>query len=313
MLFVGGLIGLVALAVSIRSEGRNVSTYLDLAKQVADSQEDVALSLHDVFLTLGDTERNDMLDRLGRLEAQSAAMLVDLEDAEIPGPAQRANAFLTVAVSSWTDALSSFDDAFTLILDEVDDRDGKAMLDAAFATLRVGDRAYAGFEAALADMEEGIVTREYPQVRYVGGDRAALYDAATISTRLLALNVLSERHDLAVSALIQPEPAGEQNGFPVLPWTPTVEIQVVVTNAGNETEFEVPVTLQYKSLSDANTIAIEEIIASLAPGEATSVVFSDLDITPGVIYEAEVRIRLAEDVDGENDFWSLQFVRNNET
>jgi len=313
VILIGGLIGIVALAVSFRNERRNVSAYLEVAKQVADAQDDIALSLQDLFLNLGESQRNDVLDRLARLEDDSVALQNELAAAPVAGPVTEANAFLTVAISAWADAIASLDDAFLLILDEADDRLGQSMLETAFDTLRVGDLAYSQFEASLTELEEGVVTREYPTVRYVAHDRPQLYEAGTVSQRLLALGVLSERHDLAVSGVIEPPPAGEQNGFPVLPWTESVEVQAVVTNSGNEAEFDVPVTLSYKALGGSETTAEERIVAVLDPGAATTVVFSDLDITSGVIYEIEVRVALQGDADGENDVWSMKFVRNTET
>ncbi len=303
-------IGMIAIAIGMRSERRQVAAYLDMAKQVAESEQEMSIALGELFRSLGNLDRPDILDRLVELDQRGADIRAQLREAEVPGPVSEVHGFLTVAASAWGDAVAALDEAFVMSLDEPEEREGPDMFDAAFELLEVGDRAYLGFEAAIAKLDPETVTYTYPDVRYVADDTEFVYQTNYVTGRLSGLVALSERHDITVAGAMSPEPVGERNGFPVIPFTETVSIQAVITNTGNETETQVPVILELTTISGDDLIVEQSMVEMLEPDAATTLTFSDIAVAPGVIYEVVVRAQLAGDADIANDSWNQPFIVN---
>ena len=140
--------GIIALAVRYRTERRDSVDYLALAKQISDDQALAVTGLADLFMTLDDLERPDIMGRITRLDMELQDMVRLLEEVTVTVGVGEANGFFVVAASTWASGLSLLSDAIIEVLDgEGDGRLGVAMLDAGFADLRVGDRAYELFRA----------------------------------------------------------------------------------------------------------------------------------------------------------------------
>jgi hypothetical protein len=310
LIIVGLVIGIIALAVRYRTERRDSVDYFALAKEIADDQVLIASGLADLFTTLGDLERPDILDRVSGLGAESEAMRKLLDSATVTAAVGRANGYLTVATASWDEALNALDEAIIEILDgEGDGRRGEVMLGSAFDDLRVGDRAYQLFRESLDDLEPDLVTRDYPDFGYVSGDREILYDAAVIANHLRTTLRFEENRDISVRATTEPEPLGSENGVHVVPDSDSFSVQVVVTNEGNVTAELITVALRLSSIG-AGSEERSEIVAVLEPGEATTVLFADFVLVPGVVYELQLDAMIPDDDVPDNNVWELTFIRN---
>ena len=303
----------VALAVRYRTDERIAGDYLAVAKDVSDGQAVLAGRLEAVFVSISDIERPELLQRLDNLIEESTALSTDLGAAEVTASTSEANGYLTVAATSWTGGLSAVRESVVQILDEPDVAPkGATMLTAAFNELRVGDSAYSSFLTALDEMNPEVVTLDYPVFGYAAPPRDEIFDAVTVAGRMRVILKLEVNHDVAITAVTDPEPLGENNGFPVVPDSDTFAVQAVVTNTGNLSEESILVQLFLDPRNqDEPTVDIQTLVPFLEAGEAKTVVFEDLPVVAGSLYEMRVSATI-EDEDGSSDdnVWELVFYRN---
>ncbi len=303
--------GIIALAVRYRTERRDSVDYLALVKEISDDQALVATGLADLFTTMGDLERPDIVGRITRLDTEVQDMLGLFEEVTVTVAVGEANGFFVVAASSWAGGLSVLSDAIIEVLDgEGDGRLGVAMLDAGFADLRVGDRAYQLFRQSLDRIDSDLVTREYADFGYVAGEREILYDAAAIANHLRTTLRFVENRDVSVRATTDPEPLGSENGIRVVPDSDAFSVQVVVTNEGNVSVELITVTSRLGAAGGDESDERSEIVAVLEPGEATTVLFADFVLVPGVVYELQVGADISDDDVPDNNLWNLILIRN---
>ncbi len=311
MLILTLVFGIIALAVRYRTERRDSVDYLALAKQISDDQALAATGLADLFMTLDDLERPDIMGRITRLDMELQDMVRLLEEVTVTVGVGEANGFFVVAASTWASGLSLLSDAIIEVLDgEGDGRLGVAMLDAGFADLRVGDRAYELFRQSLVRIDSDLVTRDYLDFGYVAGEREVLYDAAEIADRLRTTLRFVENRDVSVRATTDPEPLGSENGVRVVPDSDAFSVQVVVTNEGNVSVELITVMSRLAAAGGGESDERSEIVALLGPGEATTVLFADFVLVPGVVYELQVGADISDDDVPDNNLWSLILIRN---
>ena len=311
MLILTLVFGIIVLAVRYRTERRDSVDYLALAKQISDDQALAVTGLADLFMTLDDLERPDIMGRITRLDMELQDMVRLLEEVTVTVGVGEANGFFVVAASTWASGLSLLSDAIIEVLDgEGDGRLGVAMLDAGFADLRVGDRAYELFRQSLVRIDSDLVTRDYLDFGYVAGEREVLYDAAEIADRLRTTLRFVENRDVSVRATTDPEPLGSENGVRVVPDSDAFSVQVVVTNEGNVSVELITVMSRLAAAGGGESDERSEIVALLGPGEATTVLFADFVLVPGVVYELQVGADISDDDVPDNNLWSLILIRN---
>lgn len=306
------LIGLLALAVRYRTEERRTTEYLGLAVEIADNEAGLAESLRQMLTDLGGLERQDLLNQIDSLGAQVSTDLQELSAQEITGTVAEVHGFLTVALTSWQDAITSLDDAVLMILDSEDDeRAGEAALAAVFERLRVGDTAYAGFLAARSELDSALVEEAIAEVGYVAAGSENLFDNEIIASRLRSTLKLGGRHDISVTARTDPAPLGEQRGRPVVPASETFAVLAVVTNEGNLLEESISVTMELgPSSGNSEPVTREQLILSLEAGQATTIEFGELTLEPGELYDLQITASITNDADPLNNVFELVFFRN---
>jgi hypothetical protein len=161
-------------------------------------------------------------------------------------------------------------------------------------------------------MDPDAVTLEYPVFGYVAPPRDEMYDAVTVAGRMRVILKLEVNHDVAITATTDPEPLGENNGFPVVPDSDTFVVHAVVTNTGNLAEESILVQLFLDPRSpEEETVEIQTLVPFLEPGEAKTVAFEDLPVIAGSLYEMRISATI-DDEDGNTDdnVWELVFYRN---
>jgi len=309
---IGAAVAMLALAVRYRTEERRTTDYLALATEIAQNQEGLAVTLTEMMKDLGGLDREDLLNQIDSLGAQVSADVRALEDLDVPAAVAEANGFLTVALRSWQAAITGMDDAMLMILDaEEDSPDGEVALTLVFEHLRVGDLAYESFLEARSLIDADEASGSIATVKYVSVGENTLFNGEVIAGRLRATRALEGRHDISVTARTVPEPLGEQNGRPVVPAADSYSVLAVVTNEGNLREEGISVTMELALSSGEGTpLAREQLILTLEPGQATTVEFSDLELTSGALYDLQIVASITQDADPLNNMFELVFFRN---
>lgn len=310
------VIGVLTLAVRYRTERRESIDYLSTAKEVAVQHAAMADRLGTLFQELGVEDRPAIILRLESLAAESHDYRMQLEDIAVTRPVAEVSGFMAVAVVSWDDAVAAIDDAIVAVLDaEEGDLSGDEALWSAFQLLRVGDRAYAGVIAGIAELDPEIVPAAFPEVSYAGGRYAALYDAPVIAERLRQMPTLSESRDVQLTAATVPEPVNEgAAGIWTIPASDTLVLEVTVSNTGNVTAelVTVVVTLQKANSSEAIP-PLGQVIPAIPPGKSEVLAFENLDVEPGNVYTITAEASFEDGPDAVDDnTWTLSFERNAE-
>ncbi len=305
------IVAILVLAVRRRSEARGVADYLAVAHDVATTEAETASELETMFATITDIERPEVMRRLEALRASSEAAAEELALVAVPAVAGETNGYLVAAVSSWNSAIDILDDAIILILDEPAEAGGTDLLQESFDYLRIGDLSYERFLESAGNLDDAVPVGELDVVAFAGGDRAGLFDAPLVALRLNSVYKLGELHDVAVTALTDPEPLGERNNVPVVPHAEQFIVQAVVANKGNEPEQQVSVDLELiPTGSEEGSVTIRQTVAELQPGQARTLVFDTLDLQPGGLYELVLTTGVDKDEDPENDSWRMVFYQN---
>ncbi|RPI21895.1 MAG: hypothetical protein EHM57_06035 [Actinobacteria bacterium] len=308
------VVSVVALAVRRRTEQRGVTDYLAVAEEVANTESSVADGLADLVANVSTVARPEMMSRLAMLTSEAVAAERSLREVDVPAAAAVAHGYLMVAVGSWGRALDSLDEAMVGILDAPeDDPDASLLLAQSLDHLRVGDAAYAGFLAAVAEMDPDLVTRDFHAFAFDGLEGDQGYDPDLLTARLRSVFRLGSEHDVSVTGLTDPEPVAfrEGDGIPVIPFSEGFAVRVVVANEGNEPELDVAVTFALTPADGGSDgVTFEETIALLEPQKATTLTFDGFDLRPGGLYEVVATAMVGDDGDAENNTWTMVFYRN---
>jgi hypothetical protein len=308
------IISIVVFAVRRRSEARGIADYLAVAQQVATEQVETADDLETLFITIIDVERPEVMRRLEALRVSSGSAAEALAVTNVPPAAGEAHGYLVAAVGSWNSALDLLDDAIVLVLDGSAEAGGTELLEESFDFLRLGDLAYSQFLAAADGLDDAVSVGDIEVVAFSGEERSIEYDAQIVTLRLNSVYKLGELHDIAVTAITDPEPLGERNNVPVVPYSEQFIVQAVVANQGNEPERRVSVDLELIPTDDSEErVTVRQTVADVEPGQARTLVFDTLELQPGGLYELVISASVDKDEDSENDAWRMVFYQNENT
>jgi hypothetical protein len=308
------IISVVVFAVRRRSEARGIADYLAVAQQVATEQAETADDLETLFVTVTDVERPEVMRRLEVLRVSTEGAVETLSVAEVPLEAAEAHGYLVAAMGSWNSAIDVLDDAIVLVLDGSAEAGGTELLEESFDFLRLGDLAYSQFLVAADGLDDAVSVGDIDVVAFSSDERSIEYDAQIVALRLNSVYKLGELHDIAVTAITDPEPLGERNNVPVVPHSQDFIVQAVVANQGNEPEHIVSVDLALiPTDGSAARVDVKQTVADLEPGQARTLVFDTLELEPGGLYELVITAEVDKDEDSENDEWRMVFYQNENT
>ena len=284
--------------------------YLDLAFDVAETEQEAALAFSSMIENIEDFDRAAMIKLLERLEDDTEGLVDELDAADPPKSLQAGHLFLRIATTTWRGALSDSKLGLIALTENVLDEDGLATLTRGLVDLRVGDSAYVGFLSTLADVDTEL-QGDPPIVSFVPSALEGLFDAQELARRLFLTENLGPVQNVAVADLrLEPSSVGEQEGLPVLAITPNQTAEVTISNRGN-----IPtaaIGIQLSLISNAGDLwEARQEIPLLAGGELTTLVFSNLPVEPGTIYEIIVTSLFDDDEDGD-DRLSMLFLVNPE-
>lgn len=310
--------GVAGIAIAIafgvtRAAGDSELTrgYLDLAFDVAKTEQETARAFSSMIENIEDFDRAAMIKLLERLEDETEGLVDELDAADPPESLQEGDLFLRIAVTTWRGALSDSKLGLIALTENVLDEDGLATLTRGLVDLRVGDSAYVGFLSSLIDVDTEPQGGDPPIVAFVPAALEGLFNAQELARRLFLTENLSPLQNVAVADLrLEPGSVGEQEGLPVLAITPNQTVEVTISNRGNIPTAAIGVQLSLISNAGDLWEARQEI-SLLNGSELTTLVFSNLPVEPGTIYEIIVT-SLFDDDEDEDDRLSMLFLVNPE-
>ena len=302
----------VILVFQLRSERRELATYLDAAFDITESYRTMATGIETIITELEERERPTLLATLDQSSRAAEAAHERLLDQSPPASAGAANGFLRVASAAWRDGLLVLEDTLGAMLDGPETVEGVALLDSAFLNFAVGDRAYAGFLSALDELDAGTVTLPFSEVQFIPQGAEIAYQGDIVASRIEGMAELSAVHDVAIADVaFVPTPVGNQDGVPIVPFDETFEVLVTVKNRGNEPEADISVSVTIVR-GDSGELPIEQSITvdALEPEEARTLTFSELPVVAGGLYELVAVADLATDQDPVSNELRRVFLRN---
>lgn len=307
----------VAIAIAFgvaRAAGDSELTrgYLDLAFDVAKTEQEAAQAFSSMIENIEDFDRAAMIKLLERLEDETEDLVDELDAADPPESLRQGHLFLRIATTTWRGALSDSKLGLIALTENVLDDEGLATLTRGLVDLRVGDRAYVGFLSSLTGIDTELQGGDPPIVAFVPGELEGLFDAQELARRLFLTENLSPLQNIAVADLrLEPASVGQQEGLPVLAITPNQTAEVTISNRGN-IPIPTAIIIQLSLISNAGDLwEARQEIPLLAGGELTTLVFSNLPVEPGTIYEIIATSLFDDDEDGD-DSLSMLFLVNPE-
>jgi hypothetical protein len=313
LVVVSVILGTAYAVTRAQSDRQLRREYLDLAAEVAAGEEDAAVRFSDMVVRLDELSRPAVVELLGEIEESVVDLSRRLESADPPsGRLERAHVFFAVAAQKWKDGVLDTRNGIETLSESPLDPDGLAALAAGLIHLRVGDGAYAEFQALALEVDTDDVGREYPEVAFVPEESELLFEATDIARRIFLTPDLGVVRNLAVADIkLDPSPIGDQEGVPVVPLSETLAAEVTVSNRGTIDEIGIVVELDLIS-SDGSQVTFDQEIEMIGPDALTSITFEDLPVEPGGLYELAAALPGGDD-DSSDDVATLVFIRNDES
>ena len=310
------VVTVIALLASRQTEQRGTVEFYAAAEESSMSHASASESLYSTLERIGPLmtrqELTAMLEDIRVKAVEAHGML----PAEVPSSVGTAYGSITAASAAWVDGATAMERVVVGIMDGDIVEGAEGELQAAIDLLRVGDVGYEVFRGVAVSVDTTeVMIPEFGVVRYVAiapGDEQ-LYDAQNLVLKIQAAYNLSPRHNIGVVGSTDPVPIGDRGGVPLVPFSDTISIQAVVSNVGNEEEVDVPVELVVLDVDAGTSRTLTETVESLVAGASTTVLFSDLDIAPGGLYEVRLTATIPLDNDPDNDSWTLTFIWNEES
>lgn len=262
------VVGIIVLGANHTSPGESrteILAYLDKVRPFIERSSATGRDLDSLRERAVNLERN-LLDRqLARIEIEADSALADTRAVSSPPGGALAQDLLIGALGGRSSAVKALRGAF-----------GAALDPAAPAVAAVQALTEVGRDLEATDGAYRLFTRNLPPgsdappgSRWVPDDQAwSVPILGTFVTALRNSSVLAPVHDLAVVvATPDPGPVGEEAGnVLVLAQVPTVRLQVVVANQGNQQELGVPVTATTQPF-DGSPPSFDRTTVDLEPGQ----------------------------------------------
>jgi hypothetical protein len=256
-----------------------------------------AMHDHVSEISLGSDSLRVVISRLARIERDELVIATDairedldaaLELAEGIPPSESlvaVNALFRESAEAWTIGLSGFTSA---ILAAADDPASTVVVDNianSLTELRAGDRLYADLVEELEREEVPAPVGPMPAVVMVPADGEILsLSQAYVEAARSVNSGIGLRPGLRISSIVS-NPLWRVNPTDqaVMPATGVAIFSVLVTNVGNVASD--PVTVQFTLTGDTEPLVLEQQLTALEPGKQTAVIFTDVEVQSGGIYE----------------------------
>jgi hypothetical protein len=313
VVIVAAVVAILVVAVTLARSDRQASReYLDAAFDVVTGEEDLAAQFDDIVTRLPEMERPVVAEALDRLAADAEVLVDEMGRLEVPGTGDhsRADSFLRIALASWRDGLTGFNEAILTLSEDPLDENGSAQLEAAISELQVGDAAYEEFRATVrVALEIDTLATPFPAVEFIPVTDIEAYTTDSIVRDMLQAPGLGVITNLGIADIkLEPSATGERNGIPVVPVSESLSAEATISNSGTVAVNTIVVTLTMVS-NEGERYEANQGIERLEPGELTTVTFTDLPVQGGRTYEITFALG-GQDDDPTDNRETFRFIRN---
>jgi hypothetical protein len=300
------------IAVVVSGAGNDTRAELDYLGAVHDQAVELSRggdALRVVISRLSRIERAELVTATDAIRADLEAAM-ELAEAGPPSDTLTAvNALYRHALEAWTVGLSGLTSG---IMAAADDPNSTVVVDNianSLVELRSGDRLY-------AELVEELITEEVPEpvapmpevVIFPADGELMSLSLAYVEAARSQNSGIALRPGLSVSQIVSdPQWNVSPSDQAVIPATDLVTFSVVVTNGGNVAS--VPEPLELTLSGGGDPVVVEEMVPALEPGEQTAVLFIDMAVNPGGVYEVTANLRvLTDDIDFEDNTLTVTFT-----
>lgn len=276
---------LVNAAVSARSKGpsRRLAelAYLDQVRPLVERSTEQGAELHQVRTDASKLGRAGVNRRLDRVYDDAQAALRGVRGTAPPATLRTQHSLLVSTLALRLHATATARAALVQALGT--DPPGPAVeaLASAGQDMTAADRTYQVFLDGLP-RPEGAAPVMPPSTWVTEATGWQSADLTVFVNSLRSSSTLAAVHDVAV-VLVATEPAavGNENGAAVLPVVKTLRLQIVVANAGNETEKRVPVVATVTPPPGVGNPDTARDFVDLAPGQRQAITLGGLVVPQG--------------------------------
>ena len=308
------VISMIAFLVSRETEQRGAVEFFAGADESSDLHAQASAELESALSSIGLIPRQDLVRRLQSV-VDAAAEADALLTLEAPSFIGSSYGTMTTSSTSWNAGAAEIAATIKAIMDGELVEGAQQQLEAALDLIRVGDVSYGLFLGTLSSLPPDLDIPVFTVVAYINPDaqNPLLYDSLSLVLRIQGSYDLSPRHDIAIVGTTFPAPIGESDSLPAVPFSSSLDIQAVITNQGNEDESLLEVTLEMLNVDTGQTLTISQVIADLEAGASTTLLFENVDIDAGGLYQAKLTATIADDIDPTNNQWDMTFVWRDES
>jgi len=287
----------VFLAVgNLSSENLGAMAFYDDVRSVAAQQAATSADMRTLVSSEITVDRDQYTDLMSQLGSSLERSITELTPgpgvSDMPGRVEGVQRLALAMLGQWQAGVELFEQASLELVDAPDNPVSINRLGEAIGLLQSGDVLYdiLAIEIEQVRIELDLPASELPDASYLppGAGTPAFLDA--LGGRIAAaVDLQGVRGVVAANILTVPEATGgEQGGIDRLPYTDTLEVQVVVANRGNVAEENVLVLLTVDDGGGAR-IASEQIRLEVLESQAeTTVIFTDIPVTGGTFYLLDV-------------------------
>lgn len=302
---------LVNAAVSARSKGpsRRLAElgYLDQVRPFVERSTEQGAELRQVRTDAAKLGRAGVNRRLDHVHQDAEAVLRAVRSTSPPATLRTQHSLLMAALALRSRATTTVQAALVRALGT--DPPGaavSALVDAGL-DMDAADRSYQVFLTGLPKADQG--QSVMPASSWVDDRHSWEEPELTVFvSSLRSASALAPVHDVAVVLFsTDPAPVGDENGAAVLPMPKTLRVQIVVANAGNETEKRVQVTATVTPPGVGAVDSARDFV-DLAPGQRVALTLGGLHVSPGVSTLAVTIGPVAGETTVADNTKTLQFV-----
>lgn len=251
-------------------------SYLDDVRPQVEQSNSQGAELADLRERATELGRATVSERLQRVGVEALNAVRAVEAAEPPEQLRTNHSLLVAALAIRARSADTIRRTIGLALNPGSAPPAATELVTASEDLRSADRSYALFREGLPRGEDTAM----PISEWLLGDPLAPEEASAFVSTLRSSASLQPVRDVAVVTItMDPTPVGAEGEAAILPPAPTLKLQVVVANVGNDALNQLPVVAAVGAPNGDVDTARQFV--DLEPGQRSTVTIGGLRLTAG--------------------------------